>query len=307
MGSRFLHEPMKWHITARREFDRLLTSRGIVCYGVVLAVVGILYTTPANYVSSYLGPATTIGALQLASYLVVPFAAVLYGYRSISGERESGTMKFTVGVPQTRLDAIVGVFAGRFLVLAVATLAAYVVVAIAGSLRHGLVPVGTFLAFCMTGLLYVGATLSFGVGVSALTRRSLRAATVSTVYVVLSLFWVTLWAAQLYQVVTGQQVDPRRPSASLALFLLQRLAPIGAFRVASNWVLGLGNSAASFDSVVLDLRPNNPESNAFRVEQAFGGDVPLSLDPLWSFLVLALWCVLPICIGYAKFRRDDLL
>lgn len=298
---------MHWPITARREFDRLLTSRGTVLYAVVLATAGLLSLTPSQPVTSILGPATTIGALQDASYYVVPFGAVLFGYSAISGERESGTIKFTVGVPQTRMDALVGIFVGRFLVLAVATLGAYVTVAIVGSVRHGIVPVGTFLAFCVVGLLFVGACLAFGVGVSAVTRRSLRAATAVMLYIVLSLFWVTLWGVQLYQLFVGNQISHQRPPPVPELFLLQRMVPVGAFKVASNWVLGVGNSAATYESVLLDSKPNLPDSNAFRVGQAFGGDIPLSLEPYWTLLLLALWCVVPIGIGYAKFRRDDLL
>lgn len=295
---------MKWRVTARREFDRYIGSRGSTLFGMALTLVGLIgLVSPRDAVIDIAGPRVTFTALQFASHWVLP-AVVLVGYGAISKERESGTYSFTVGVPQSRWAALTGIYLGRLAVFTVVTLVSFVLVALIGSIQYGLIPIIPFLTFCIMAIVFLAANLAFAVGLSSFMNRSPQAAALSLIYLFVSIFWMRLIAVPLYSVASGADINPWAPPADPALFMLQRMLPIGAFHVASNWILGAGNAATGFESVIQDI--HGETTNAYRVGEAFGTDIPVYLHPVSGLLILAIWISVMIAIGHFGFTRRDL-
>lgn len=317
---------MHWRITARREFDRLLTSRGVIAYTIVLSLAGILLLQLQNPSSALQDPQVTtvrplrritpIGAFLATLHFILPVAAVLFGYRAISKERETGSLRLTLGVPQSRRDVLVGIFTGRFAVLTLATVGGYLIIIVVGSIQYAPPPVLSSLLVIIPLLLTIAAHLAVGIGLSSLTRRSSRAAAAALVYVFVSIFWVDWLSIPLYTWLSGTPVNIFAPPADPLFFALQRLLPTGASNVAANWVLTVGNSAANPVTVVRDALGG--ETNAYRVVDAFrpnrlgsgtrpGVDaIPVYLHPGSGFLILGIWCFVMLTIGYFGFRRADL-
>lgn len=317
---------MHWRITARREFDRLLTSRGVLLYFVIATLSGILFLQLQNPTSTLQDPQVTtiqplrhiapIAAFQAGPHFVLPVAAVLFGYRAISKERETGSMRFTLGVPQSRRAALIGIFAGRFAVLAVATLGSYLIIVVVGSVQYAAPPLVPSVLFVVPLLLTVAGHLAVGVGLSALTSRSSRAAAAALVYAFTSLFWLDWLSIPLYTWLSGNSLNIFAPPADPLFFVLQRLVPTGASNVAANWMFDLGNAAANPLTVLKDVL--GVTTNAYRVVDAFRPDrfgtgtrpgvdaIPAYLHPASGVVILGVWCLGMLAIGYLGFRRADL-
>jgi len=59
----------------------------------------------------------------------VPMLGLAISYAAIAGERDSGSIKLLLSLPNSRRDVILGKFIGRCAVLTIAILSGYVVVA----------------------------------------------------------------------------------------------------------------------------------------------------------------------------------
>jgi hypothetical protein len=119
-------------------------------------------------------------------------------------------------------------------------------------------------------------------------------------------FWSQI-ATAIFSQLTGTPVNPFYPPASGPLFFLHRLSPGGAYHVVSNWVLGVGNSASTYSTVLTELQPQ-VSTNALVVEATFQpGTVPVYLHEPVGVLVLLVWLVVPLGLPRFAFSRGDLV
>jgi len=110
---------------AKKDFRDSIRSRALL----VITVLFALLTGGGAFVSSWAGEILEVGgdqttldlllALQTPASFIVPIIALLIGYGAISRERESGSLKFLLGLPHTRRDVIFGKVLGRTAVVAV--------------------------------------------------------------------------------------------------------------------------------------------------------------------------------------------
>jgi ABC-type transport system involved in multi-copper enzyme maturation permease subunit len=160
--------------------------------------------------------------------------------------------------------------------------------------------------FLALSVCYLLVTVGIGVSLSTVAKSSRPAVGGILVYfLTLTVAWVDLISPVIYREFTGHSIIPTNPPADVGLFLLQRSTPYGAFSVASNWLFGVGNSSASFNSAVLQSLPRI-NTNALLVSDAFGTTVPTILTEPVAILILGLWLTLPLITGLVLFTRADI-
>jgi ABC-type transport system involved in multi-copper enzyme maturation permease subunit len=296
---------LHWFPLARKEARHVATSTG----GWVLAVLLVLWGYRPTYAGwDALGATITAGYVQNAGTVLLPLGVLLLSYQSIVGERSSGSAKILFGLPLTRTDVLLGKVLGRTGGIAVPVTTAFALLGVIGLIDHGLFDPLVFLGTVIVTLAYIGVLVTIGVSVSAVVDRTVTAAGIvfGVVFLPIILLWSRI-AQTLFTRLTGVPVNPFDPPASGLLFGLLRLSPSGAYHVLSNWVLGVGNSADGYDTVVTELQPQ-VSTNAFVVEAAFpSGTVPVYLHEAVCLLVFAVWIVVPLAVARYRLTRGDVV
>ncbi|AWB27033.1 ABC transporter permease [Halococcoides cellulosivorans] len=150
-------------VVARKDFRDAMRSRLIIALGVLFVVgeslAGIVEVEIIGKVLFGSAPAAPELTRSIASHAVlfIAFVTILVAYRSIAGERASGSIKFLLSTPNTRMDVLVGKVLGRWSVIALPLTVGYTVGTAVGWIWIG----ETALSAYLIGL--------FGITVFALT------------------------------------------------------------------------------------------------------------------------------------------
>lgn len=275
---------MKWLVIARKDVADAVRSRlfwGVV--GLFVVVTAGAAATPALIPALGGSAALALGVTSEFGAIFVSITALVAAYLSVAGERESGSIRILLGLPATRRDVVLGKVIGRSLIVAVAVLVAYAVAGVVIALTYGTLPVTAFLAVAgLTALLGV-TFVSLAVAISAATETRGRAMLVA---IAAFLGLVVLWdfVTQFgYAAVTGTFPGQTVP---VWYYAIEAVSPTGAYGIGVTDVLS---------------RTGMPGLDA-RLE----GDAPALLSAWGMVGSLALWAVLPLLVGYLRFRRADL-
>jgi len=218
----------------------------------------------------------------IGGVLVIPLIAMIAAYLSIAGERESGRITFSLGVPVDRLELVVGKFAARSLVVVAGIVVSF---AVGLAAARFFIPemsfdVGTYLGFMALLLLYSVAYVAIAVGISASTASRSRAMGGAIgFFFVFNIVWNFLPvspAAMIQFVFDELGVDY---SQNFIDFIL-RLSPTGAF-------------VESLSLVLTGIQSADPAD-------------PFYLQEWFMIVIMAMWVVVPLALGYWRFRGADL-
>ena len=277
---------------AKKEFEDAVRSRKLMALTGVFA----LFTLGGAYLAARLGELfgeiegegaestlDLVFALQTPASFLVPIIALMVGYKAIVGERESGSLKFLLGLPHTRTDVVLGKVLGRSAVVAVSILIGFAV-GLAGLVAFvGSVAIDDYLLFTLVTILFGFVYVCLGIGISSLTRSTTRAAAGAFGLIVFFWFvWSFLLQALLYYV-EGTFVPERYPDWFLGL---ASISPDAAYGSAMG---------AVFDESALTM------ASAYGIEE-----LPLIAKPWFGFVWLALWALVPLGLGLWRFGRVDL-
>lgn len=273
---------MTWHDVVRRDLRSAYRSRAapavavfllLASVGVALGVVGISATPPDN----------SAGGVVLGSVLsfVVPVVALVGSYGALVGERTTGSVRFLLGLPNSRADAYLGKYASRGLVvlvpLLVGSLGAATVVAVA--YRDG-----SFLDAMVVGVAGVPFALAFvglGLTCSAIADTEPRAVAAAVgAFVLFRVGWPAV------QFVLLSRVDEQYPRPEW-YFQVGRLNPINAY-------------------VAATAAPTNVEFHPLLTRPGPNVD-SVVVEPWFSAAVLVAWALLAPVGGYLYWRRRDVL
>ncbi|MFC3957038.1 ABC transporter permease [Halovivax cerinus] len=247
------------------------------------------------YAGEDVAAAQMLGFLAVPLGVLVPVAALIGGYMAIVGERRSGSLKLLLGLPPNRTDVVFGKLLGRAGVIALAVVLSYLVATVLSLLLFGSVPIVDLAAMAGLSILYGVAFVGLAVGVSAgvSSRGRAMALTVGT-FMVFFAFWELLTAGIYYFAHDG--FPPAQPE-TWYLFV-QQLNPLQSFAYAASTLV---------EGQVF------PVMFRFNLDQTFAapadrvaGDVPFYLQEWFGALLLLVWVVVPVAIGYYRFGKADL-
>ena len=281
---------------AKKDFRDAIRSRTLLALTALFAI----FTAGGAYVSTLIGgllggaagsggsqsALDLIFALLTPASLLVPVIGLLAGYKAIAGERESGSLKFLLGLPHSRRDIVLGKVIGRAAVVAVAILIGFAVGIVAiYVLTDALSPVN-YLVFTLVTILLGVTYISIAVGFSASTGSTSRAAVaVIGVFLLFQFAWGLLGVLLLYAVTGAAFPQPPIPEWYQ---LFTRINPNSAYQAAATALL-----------------PRGPGAGA-NVPGGQGGAQPYFLESWFGFVILTIWIVVPLVLGYSRFERSDL-
>jgi len=233
----------------------------------------------------------------------VPIAAIILAYESITGERDSGTLKLLLSLPHSRLDVVVGKALGRGAVVTTAILIAFIVAAVTLLATPLEFAAANFLGFALLtvvlGLAFVG--LSVGFSAAAGTSRRAMLGTV-TMFVLFTLIWSS-FASGLIRLLRENTDLTSETLVPLHLFV-KILNPTEAYQTL---VVSLLSGDPFFARVSLSGGSGLQGAiNRQAYAEALGGSVPFYLSDPVVALVLVFWIVVVPLAGYWVFEESDL-
>ncbi|WP_423745917.1 ABC transporter permease subunit (plasmid) [Haladaptatus sp. SPP-AMP-3] len=276
---------MSWMSVARKDFIDSRRSKGLwALIGLYVALLALtVYVAPSD-----VSMTNVLRLLALVGIFIIPISALIIAYLAIAGERESGSIKFLLGLPNTRLDLVIGKFVGRSAVVAVGLALAFVIAAVEGSILLASVDIAVLAQFFLLFLFFAVTYIAIAVGLSAACASRSRAMASSVgVFFVFNVLW------------TVPAISPSR-----------------ALRFLADDTLGVHLSAQIYEFVYLvsppyafqraaDLVFTDQQLYYFRVIGQ-NATVPFFLEKWFMLVILAAWLVVPLVLGYWRFERADL-
>lgn len=293
----------RWGPLARREYRAVRQSLSpIIVFCLILGIGMLDFPTTNSWVVDHVGTTTAVATYQRGTAFIVLFAAIVLTFRSISGERDTGSITLTSGTAITRADLVLGKFIGRTIALLVPVYAALVVGIPLASMRYGVPSLGVILGFLLVVTLYTVVCTAIGVSISAITSKTISSSVLALVFVLLTYLWVKLGPA-IYFFVSGQTGGLYLPPADPLLFLFSRLTPLESFFALTNGVFGTPNSSFVYN---LSIPKPHVISDILIVDTTFNGNAPFYLHPWFSLIFLLCWLVVPLAIALIDFERSDI-
>lgn len=282
------------------EDDLLRLRRSPLGWGVALSVLAptagvALLLVLFELVDVTGGPAAPFDNIMLVVGVLLsfamPFVAMLGSYSAIVHERESGSVRFLLGLPNSRLDAYAGKYVSRTVLLVSSVLAGFVVM---GAVGFGLLQEPDAVAlvlFLLATVVFALVFVGFGIAISGVAN-SLIGATAGIIgtYVVFRGGWMILQYAALYLVRGGEEVVAR-PYPDWYYFI-GRVNPLNAYL-----------------TVLVDIFDRGPQTLVRQVLLTRPAPAVNTIATDTSFAVVALsaWLVVVPLAGFLVFRHRDLL
>jgi ABC-2 type transport system permease protein len=267
---------------AKKDFQDGIRSRAlqfiVTLFTVFLALLLYyqLYMSSSARLGEFRSSAVIVNWIVSQVSILVPILGTMLGYKAIVGERESGSLRFLLGLPHTRRDVMLGKLIGRSSIVVATVLVGFTVVGIQFAVVSDLF---SFTAYALAaskmailGIVFVAIAIAF----STAMRSSMMAIWGA---IGLAILFTFLWDVVL-NVVSGV-IRPIPSSGSIGaleplpdwFFLLERLNPRHAFK----------------------------DATALGVDSA-----PFYLDPWFGGVILGGWLLVPLGLAYLRFRRRDL-
>jgi len=277
---------MSWATVARKDFQDSARSRRLwALIGLfVLFIGGLAYLFAEVLNPGQGGGIGLIVSLLVPTAILLPAIGVLTGYRSVVGERESGSLKLLLSLPHRRSEVVFGKLVGRSAVVALAVVIGF---AVGGAILIGLasgVPIDDYALFTLMTILLGVTFVSIGVGLSAGLRSENLVVILGFGLVVLfTLLWQVLLG--VFTLILGYfEIGGQALRGDIVTFLAV-LSPRQAFLIAYSALTSADQNVSA---------PTGSNLDAFWLQDWFG------------FVVLAFWLIVPITLGYLRFNQTDL-
>jgi len=275
---------------ARKDFTDSLRTRSI------WIIAGAMTILSLSHVLAYLSTPianqhTQPFILAVAQFtLWLPLAAIGIGFKSVVGERTSGSIRVLLGQPGTRRSVVFGTYLGRSLILATTVLLALAVMAVVVTFGFGIVGFTNVLGGTIALLLFAFAWIGLTVGVSSFVASETRAiGVVMGIYAVVEPLWRNLILRLFAFVFTGSTQTPSQAAIFYSLdeptwyLYVNRLSPAEAFNAARYYIPDLIEGLRYGTTI---SRPHAP--NLFGIAALIG------------------WATIPVYLGYRRFEGADL-
>lgn len=276
-----------WNDVAWKEFRDALRSRSVIAASVLLVALSlgalgfelVRGVTPES-------PTRLLFLLGGVFSWAVPIIALVTTYGAILHERSSGSLRFLLGLPNSRRDIITGKFLARSGAVVIPIVGSVAAV-LAGMVAAGIpVPLSVYLPFLALSALLGAAFVGIGLAVSTLSTSGTRTiAAVVGLYFAFRLVWRVLLTFAVFLSYGYQPLERELPAW---YFLVGRANPITAYLGAT------------------DLLSQPTDVTNFFV-QTPSPSVAASVPSPWLELAsLCLWGGLSLAAGYYRFSTTDL-
>jgi ABC-2 type transport system permease protein len=263
-----------------RSFSLLSTTLLFVVFATWLAAIQWI---PVMYQDSAVDASTLalLNSMRQPTVFMIPLIGLALAYDTVAGERESGTIRLLMGLPNSRAAVVFGKFVGRTGVIAVSVLVGYAVAGAVALVTYDSFDVVVFGLYTLLTILYGAVYIGLATGFSAAVESRQRALVgAGGLYALFLLGWdVLLLVLQL--AIYGQDI----PEAGLP-----------------DWFkfIGLLNPSTAFMHAARAVIPEYAEITFYPQGSAF------YLENWVGFVILGLWAAVPLVLGYVRFERADI-
>lgn len=296
-----IRSPYFWAVTAA-----IAVVVGFFLFQVVTSFLeAVRQTEQANQVDIELTTDLFVSTLRFGFQVLVPVLAIVVTYTSIAGERDTGTLKLLLSLPNSRRDVMIGKVLGRAGVIATPIVIAFAVGAVVFPLSEFTFVPTTYAAFVALTLLLGVVFAGFGVGVSAAASTGRRAAVAAFgIFAYLVFLWDGL--AQNLARFLGRLLELERSTALQMELFIRLLNPMAAYHSLVYRIQIAGPIEARAMLITRDARPVQDEARQFLMRQVFRTEVPWYFSDYVVLLLFLVWLVVPLLVGYYLFREADL-
>jgi len=217
--------------------------------------------------------------------LLLPLIAIAGSYLAIAGERESNTVAFLLSQPTSRAAVVTGKFLSRSLLIVGSLLVAFVVGGLIGVVMYPSLELGVSGTFIVLTVVFVGAYVGPSVAISAATDTRSRAIAGAVGFYVLTDVLIVFENFSLVNAVR---------------FLLAETLGLELGQHFYEFVHNLTPAGSYLNATYLIFDP----ANYLPIEPL--GVIPFYLKPWFSVVILLAWTVVPLAIGYWRFRGAEL-
>lgn len=279
---------MTWQTVAKKDIKDSVRSRGL--WGIIAIFLALILVLSFLLSPGGDGEETLIASAGLSFFLgilfFVPLAGLFISIKSIVREKESGSINLLLSLPHTRLDMVLGKFVGRSVVLTLAILAAFgpasIYLLFVGGGGGAYELFALLISIMFFGLIFVGV----GVGLSALVNSETQAFVVGVAIFFLLYLWVPILG----------QLGIDAPDIVSRFWLVFMFFDFFLVLLSLN-TSGVDNaSIVRYDDIIID---DGFESITIPSQDIW-------LQHWFVFVILAIWIVVPLGIGYFRFKQQDL-
>jgi ABC-2 type transport system permease protein len=222
-----------------------------------------------------------LNSMRQPTVFFVPMIGLAVGYGAIANERQTGSLRLLLSLPNSRSDVVFGKVIGQTFVVAVAIAVGYTIAGSIALTTYESFDASTFGLYTVLTALYGIVYLAFAVGMSALLNSREQALVgASAAYVLFLIGWdVLLLFLQL--LIYGPEVPP------------------GGL---PDWFkfIGLANPSTAFMYATRSALP------VYRELTFYPDSSAVFLQEWVGFPLLLLWGLVPLGFGYYRFRTAHL-
>lgn len=226
-----------------------------------------------------------ITAVTTAVMIVIPIVALVSSILAIAAERETGTIRFLLGFPNDRFEIVLGKVVSRATLVNGGLGLGFLFVGLMAIVWADSVPLDMLVQSMLLTMLFATSYIGLAVGISAAVTNQARAFTVA---VGSYFFWTIAWlpsfpysaSASVQSLLAGLLGHELSPSTVVNIEILN---PMVAYLQATQ-VLG-----PSFEK----MARNSSTANVLA-------------SPSVAIAMLVAWAVLPLALGYWRFRNSEI-
>lgn len=279
---------MTWSVVARKDFSDAIRSKVLW----LLTALFVLFTAGFAYLFTLVGNVNNlqtggeftipglIGLMTSPVLLLVPLIGLLLGYKAVAGEVESGTSKILLSLPHRRIDVVVGKLVGRTGVLTATTLVGFVVAMLVVLVFYDSFDFVAYVAFALLTVVLSAIFVSIGIAISSATKSTgVATGAMLSVFVLFQFLW-SLIPMGINYLVNGSFFVTGSVPAWYQFVLMSR-------------------PQTAFTKVVDVTFPNAQLPTTVPGESMF-------VSTEFAVAVLAFWLLVPVTLGYLRFRAMDI-
>jgi len=271
----------------KKEFRDSIRSYSLLTLVVLFTVfaggLALIQHVPPTYLTGTVDTSTLalLNSMRQPTVFFVPMIGLALGYGTIATERQTGSLRVLLSLPNSRADVVFGKFFGQTLSLVVAILIGYTVAGAIAFLTYESFAIGIFGLYTVLTAFYGTVYLALAIGISSILDSKEKALVgASAAYSLVIIGWdVLLLFLQL--LVYGPEV----PAGGLP-----------------DWFkfVGLANPSTAFMYATRSVIP------AYRELTFYPDSAAVFLQEWVGFPLLLLWGLVPLGYGYYRFRTAHL-
>lgn len=278
---------MALQAVVRKDFEDSIRSYTLAALVLLFAAfatfLAAIQWIPLPYQDSTVEKSTLalLNSMRQPTVFLVPVISLAVAYDTIAGERESGSLRLLLGLPNSRADVVFGKFIGRVGVVAVAILVGYATAALVALATYDSFSLRIFVLYTLLTVLYGAVYTALATGFSAAMRSRTRALVGATgVYSLVILGWDAILYGIPFVVFGDDFTGADIPNW---LHFLGLVNPSTAFMHASRAVI------PEYREITF-----HPTPDVFYMQDWVG--IP----------ILLFWVVVPLAFGYLRFDATDI-